>query len=315
MKRLIQEYILENWSLKTTAVLLAAILWLFVRGEPGPERIVPGVPLEVQVPRQMEVINKRPSNVEVTMRGSAFSDLWLSRTVPTTCVVDLSGAKEGEHVVTLTAENVRIPKGSGIEVIQVNPARVTLVLEATVSKEVPITIPILGEPLHGFEMYGRSSNPSSVILTGPRTRVNLIRDVSTEVISVKGQKQPVRAFVGLNIMDPSVRASTTNLVQVDIQIGTRLKQSTVPAVPLVIDDSSYVVSPRQVAIALMAPADASEELRPDNFQALVVTKNLDLSRLPARAVPRVSIVHNPSNIMTIKGVLPPEVTITKRKKK
>ena len=29
MKRFIQEYLLENWSLKATAILLALILWLF----------------------------------------------------------------------------------------------------------------------------------------------------------------------------------------------------------------------------------------------------------------------------------------------
>jgi YbbR domain-containing protein len=223
MKGLIQEYLLQNWTLKVTAILLAFILWLFVRGEPGPERVVPGVPLEVQVPRQMEITNKRPTSVEVTMRGTAFSDLWLSHPIPTTCMIDLSEAKEGEHVVTLTPENVKTPKGSGIEVTRVNPARVNLVLEATVSKEVSITVPVRGEPSHGFEIYGRSSKPSTVIITGPRSHIDPVREISTEVVSIKEQKQPVRVFVGLDIKDNSVRTSLANPVQVDIPIGPHLK--------------------------------------------------------------------------------------------
>jgi YbbR domain-containing protein len=158
MKRLIQEYLLENWSLKLTAILLSLILWLFVRGEPGPERVV-AVPLEVQVPRHMEIINERPTSIEVTMRGAAFSNMWFSQPLPT-CIIDLQGSQEGEHTINLTPDNVKIPKGSGIEILQVNPARVTLVLEKTISKEVPLSVPVRGEPARGFEIYGRSSKPA-----------------------------------------------------------------------------------------------------------------------------------------------------------
>ena len=70
--------LLENWSLKTTAILLPLILWQCVRGEPGPERVV-AVPLEVQLPRHMEITNERPKTVEVTMRGAALSNMWFSQ--------------------------------------------------------------------------------------------------------------------------------------------------------------------------------------------------------------------------------------------
>ena len=50
------------------------------------------------------------TSVEVTMRGAAFSTMWFSQPLPA-CVVDLQGPEEGEHVVALTPDNVRIPKG------------------------------------------------------------------------------------------------------------------------------------------------------------------------------------------------------------
>jgi YbbR domain-containing protein len=170
MKRLIREYVLENWTLKATALLLALMLWLFVRGEPGPERVVT-IPLEVQLPSQMEIVNDRMTTVEVTMRGANLSGKWFNNPLPT-CVIDLQKAREGEHTVTLTRDNVRVPKGSGIEILQVNPARVLLVLERTVSKDVPIVVPLRGKVPHGFEVLGQTQNPTRLTVTGPRSAFN-----------------------------------------------------------------------------------------------------------------------------------------------
>jgi YbbR domain-containing protein len=217
MKRFIKEFILENWSLKAAAVLLALVLWLFVRGESGPERVV-AIPLEVQIPHHMEITNERPTSVEVTMRGAAFSNMWFGQPLPT-CIIDLQGSKEGEHVIALTPENVKTPKGSGIEILQVNPARVTLVLEQTISKEVSIVVPVRGDPAHGFDVYTRASNPATIIITGPHSHIEPVREIWTEAVSIAGQKQPVRFFVALNIKDKAIRTPLNDPVQVDIQIG------------------------------------------------------------------------------------------------
>ena len=313
MKRFIKEYVLENWSLKATAVLLSLIIWLFVRGEPGPERVV-SVPLEVQVPRQMEITHERPTSVEVTMRGAAFSSMWFSQPLPT-CVVDLQRANEGEHVITLTPENVKTSKGSGIEVLQVNPARVTLVLEQTVSKEVPIVVPVRGEPASGFDVYGRFSKPLTIVITGPRSRIEPVREIPAEAVSISGQKQPVRFFVALNIKDNAIRTPLNNPVQVDIQIGPRRKLFTVAQIPVATDDPTYVISPKQIAVQVLAPADSAAELAPADFSAFVSTKNLNAAP-PVKTKPQVGIVNNKlSGDVIIKDVYPSEVVIRRSGKK
>jgi hypothetical protein len=132
MKRFFRQCLLENWNLKATAFLMALIIWFFVRGEPGPERVVQ-IPLEVQVSHNMEITGKRPSMIEITMRGTAFSGALFGQTLPT-CTIDLQDAGEGAHVVALTPDSIKAPKASGIEVIRVNPARVTIALKRTISK-------------------------------------------------------------------------------------------------------------------------------------------------------------------------------------
>ncbi len=307
MKRFIKEYVLENWTLKATALLLSLILWLFVRGEPGPERVV-AVPLEVQVPSHMEITNERPTTVEITMRGAAFSNMWFNQPLPT-CIVDLQGAKEGEHVVTLAPDDVRIPKGSGIEVLQVNPARVTLVLEQTISKEVPVVVPVKGEPPRGFEIYGRYAKPPSVILTGPRTHIESIHEVPTEAVSVNGQKQSTRFYVSLNIKDNAVRTSVATPLQVDVQIGPRRRVVTIERVPVTTDNDSYVTVPRQISIQVLAPPDSAGNLTPADFSATVGTKTLEDAAAPSKVKPSVRIVGNLNGNVVIKDIQPPEVTL------
>jgi YbbR domain-containing protein len=219
MKRFIKEYLLENWNLKTTALLLALILWLFVRGEPGSERVVT-IPLEVQVPSQMEIVSERLATIEVTMRGTTLSTEWFNTPLPT-CVIDLQRAQEGEHVVILTPDNVRIPKGSRIEILQVNPTRVVLVLERTVSKEVPIIVPLRGKLPGGLEMYNKSQNPTSLIVTGPRSRIEALAEVTTDAISLSEQNQSARFLLNLKLKNSAIRTSWINPVQVDIEIGPR----------------------------------------------------------------------------------------------
>ena len=222
MKRFIKEYLLENWNLKITAVLLSLILWLFVRGEPGQEKFLSGVPIEVRVPAQMEITEKRPASVDVTMTVAAFSDMFLGQPQPT-CIIDLQGAREGEHTITLTAENIKIPRESGIEVTKVSPQRVTLVLERIMSREVPIIVPVRGGPSPGYEIYGRSSMPSTTIITGPRSHIEPIGEISADAVSVADLKGPARFFVGLNIRDKFIRTSAVTPIQVDIQIGPHRK--------------------------------------------------------------------------------------------
>ena len=311
MKRFIRDYLLENWTLKITALLLSLILWMFVRGEPGPERVV-AVPLEVQLSRNMEITNQRPTSVEVTMRGAAFSNMLFNQPLPT-CVIDLQGAKEGEHVITLTPENVVTSKGSGIEVLQVNPVRVTLVLERTISREVPITVPVRGEPVQGFEIYGKSAKPSTVMITGPRSRVDSIREVPTESVQVSGQKQNTRFMVGLNIRDNAVRTALNGPVQADIRIGPRRRLFTISQVPVATDDPDFTISPRYVSVRVLAPADSIATLKPNDFNATVLTKKLDPARLPAKVEPLVAIVSNPNGALIIREVAPSEVLVRKKK--
>jgi hypothetical protein len=310
MRHFVRKYLLENWTLKATAFFLALVLWLFVRGEPGPERVI-AVPLEVHVPRQMEITNERPYTVEVTMRGAPLSNLWFGQSIPT-CVVDLQGASEGEHVVTLTRDHIKLAKASGVEVVQVVPARVTIVLERTVSKEVPIIIPVRDDPPKGYEIYKKTAQPAMVVVSGPRSRIDPIQEILTETVSIEGQKQLARYYVRLDLKDDSIRTSVEPPVQVDVLIGPRRRLQTIAQIPITLDDAAFEISPGYLSVQVLAPPDAAEKLTPDIIQASVETKRIDVSKLPARIRPSVRLLNTLDGTTEIREIRPSEIEIHRK---
>jgi len=313
MKRLFKEYILKNWNLKLIAILLTLILWLFVRAEPGPERVV-AVPLEVQLPSNMEITSERPSTIDVTLRGPAFSNMLFNQPLPT-CIVDLQSANEGEHTLMLTPANVSVPKGSRIEVLQVNPSRITLVLERTLSKEVPIVVPTQGKPAQGFEVYGITSKPDIMEVSGPRSQIEPLEEVSTEPISITSLKQTDDFFVRLNLGDHAVRAASTSPIQVDIRVGPRREVYTIKKVPITLENAAYAVTPNQVSLKVLAPPDVGKNLTAESIAVAIETKDLDLSKLPAKVKPVIQLPNTLSDTVVVREIQPSEVTVREVKEK
>jgi YbbR domain-containing protein len=306
--RAIRDFILENWTLKLTSILLAWILWLFVRGEPGTERVIT-VPLEVRIPQGMEITNERPNSVDVTVRGTIPST-WFGQAVPT-CVIDMQGYSEGEHVVPLTPDNVRIPRASGLEVLKVNPARVNLVLERTISKEVPVVVTTRGNPASGFDVYGKSASPNMIIITGPRSHINRIQQISTEPVSLTGQKQTIRTLANLNIQDNSVRSTPVGPIEVRIFLGVHREPFTIARVPVHVDNNQYSVTPSRVSVELLVPKNYTGTLTPNDVSVTVSTLMLAEEKLPAKVKPEVKLVTNLDPAIIINNVEPAEITVRK----
>ncbi|MFH1573343.1 MAG: CdaR family protein, partial [Acidobacteriota bacterium] len=258
----VREILLNNWTLKLTAIFLAFFLWLSIHGDRDVERILT-VPLEIRVPRNMEVTNERPSFVEVTVRGTPTSlGIWPS--APSAYTIDLQTAGEGTHEVPLSPGNVRIPTGSGLEVVRVSPPRIPLVLEQTVTREVAVAAPVLqGEPQDGFDVYAVVHRPTRVQITGPRSHVEPVSEVATVPVAVTGLDQSLRTFARLVLENHSLRVEPPGPVEVNIQIGVHRVLRTVSGVTVSADDEGWRVSPSRLTLQVLVPVTVKETLGPD----------------------------------------------------
>ncbi len=302
MREWLRNLFLENWSLKVAALAISCFLWFVVRGDSGSERVIT-VPLEVRIPRNMEITNERPSTVDVTIRGPAGNMLWFGQSVPV-CSVDLQDAEEGEHTVPLSERNVQMPRG--LEMVAIRPARVRLVLERTTSKEVPVRA-LLGDPDPELDVYSVMLNPSRVLITGPRNHVQSVRDVPTESIPLAGQQGSFRSFVNLNIRDMALHSIPVGPIEVAVELGPHRTLRTVARIPVLVDDGSVTVSPPHISVSILAPPSLAAALKPEDFVATVSAGALDASRRLARAKPVVKLKEPRDPAVIVKSV--PEVTL------
>jgi YbbR domain-containing protein len=303
--------LLENWALKLTAIFLALILWLVVRGDPGAERVI-AIPLEISIPGSMEVVNDRPNAVDVTLRGFS-ANMWLIQQM--SCKVDLRTAGEGEHIVPLTPENISLPRASGLEVVAIRPARIAIDLERTISEQVPISVATSGDPAPGYDVYSKSATPPVVLVSGPRSHVQKIKEVSTVSVPLSDQTSTIRAYVNLNVPDAMVHTTPFGPVQVDIDIGVHRKTVTVRYVPVVADVPGVTIRPPWISVQLLVPANYAKQITPADLSATAAVEDLGESRSEEKVKPQVRLT-NPADSadIVIKEIQPAEVTVIRTRK-
>ena len=211
----LRHWFTHNWILKAFSLILALMLWMTVARETSSE-IGIEVPLEYRnIPPQLEITGDATNMVEVRIRGSSNLIREVSpRDVSTT--IDLGGLKPGERIISLTSQNVQVPFGA--EVIRVNPPRVRLNLERTVSRVLPIVPTLQGQPADGFQVDKVLLNPNSVQVEGPESRVNTFDSIPTAPVQIEGSHSEVVQTADLDLPDPQLRVQRPSTVEVRVEI-------------------------------------------------------------------------------------------------
>src|SRR6476469_9072123 len=158
----------RHLGLKILAIALAVLLWLTVAGEHTVERSL-RVPLEFRnVPPALEIVGDAPDNVDIRVRGSSalLSRLQAGEIV---AVLDLASARAGSRLFHIRNDEVRAP--FGVEVTQVLPATLGIDLERSTRRTVPVKPALDGEPAAGYVIGRVSSEPATVDIVGPESRV------------------------------------------------------------------------------------------------------------------------------------------------
>lgn len=215
----------ENLPLKLLSLALATVLWFMIAGEKTSEMGL-SVPVELKnFPKDLELTGDAVNAVEVRLRASP-SIIQSLGPQDVSAHVDLNGVVEGEHIVNLTADSIRIP--FGVKVVRINPSTLTLNLERTVQKVVPVRARLLGRPKEGYEVAEVTSTPPEVRVAGPKSRVQEVEGAFTEPVSVEAADSTVVENVNLGVEDPLLRIQGSNRVRVTARIAAVL-----PAMPVI----------------------------------------------------------------------------------
>ena len=307
--KFLRDLIVENWWLKLAALLLSFALWLIVRGDEAELAFI--VPLTVQVPRNMEIVSDRPASVEVTVTGVSTLT---GRMPQITYTIDLHNANEGQNTVALNSDGVWVNPAADVRVVRVSPARMSIVLERIVTKDVPIRVPQQGTPAAGMEVYKISSAPTMASISGRRSHIDPIREVATAPVVLSYRQESFQTKVNFQLQSDDIHASPAE-VQVKVDIGVRRVEHTVTVPVTVSDPENFSAHPPEVAVTVLVPVTLDRKPGPEDFRVVLTAPAGQTAEDRLVGKPRVEPVSALDPAIEIRQVQPETVTLLRRSRK
>lgn len=293
---------MENVPLKLVSLGLATLLWFVIAGEKTSEMGV-SAPLELQnFPKDLEVTGEPVDNVEVRLRASPGI---IQRIGPgdVSAQVDLAGLQEGEHIVHLTDKSIRMP--FGVKVVKITPSILTLNLERTLQRVVPVRPRLVGRPAAGFEVGDVRADPAEVRIAGPRSRVQEVESAFTEPLSIEGAQAGVSDVVNMGLDDPLLRVLGSPRVRATVRIREVEGERTLDAVSVEVRGGDASVRPASVRVVVAGPASLLRTLVPDDVHASV-----DVAAAAAGATLTPTVDLPPGHAgLRVKEISPQTVTV------
>jgi len=299
----------RHLGLKILAIALASVLWLTVAGEHVVERSL-RVPLAVRnLPNTLEIVGELPATVDVRVRGSSAQ---LSRIDPgeVVAMLDLTNARLGARLFHLRTDEVRAPYG--IDVAQVLPPTLSLTIERSVRRTVPIVPATDGDPAPGFVVGRMVAEPSTVEIVGPESRVREVSAATTEPLEIDGKSERVRDVVTVGVSDSSVRLTEAVSATVVVEITPAPVEREIDDVPvrwrnLAPGLAAPRVTPEVARITIRGSRADLSRVKPDAIDAFV-----DLTGLGPGRYTSLKVQVDPSQEFGVWSVAPPVVAVTIR---
>lgn len=210
-----RRWITHNLGLKLLSLCLAVLLWAVVLGEQKVETMV-NVPLNLDAPPNLFMVNFPTDALEVRLRGPKTLVTSLTSREVTLGELPVKLA-EGENIIPIREDMVRVPRG--IQVVEVSPRRVRVVLEAAAEREVEVSPYVEGNPPNGFMVRRVTSIPSHVRMVGPTSEVRRLTRVRTLPVSLAGRTASFSTRVLLEPVGRQVRLESNVPITVEVEIG------------------------------------------------------------------------------------------------
>lgn len=178
----IQSLLFSNFYLKILSVVIAILLWFFVIGESKNE-IGLDAPLEFKgIPKDVTIVNDIPTAIHVRLKGSSTLLRPLAEKTPL-FNIDLSNVKIGENVILLKKKNLKnIPLG--VEVIDISPVAITVILDKLIEKHLPVAVETSGTLPRGYQLSEIKTEPETVLARGTKSYLQEIDRIFTNPVNL-----------------------------------------------------------------------------------------------------------------------------------
>ena len=191
----------SNLTIKIFSLVIAIILWSYVMSEVNPKITKEFRNIDVVFSNMedlersgIELMSPKEVKINVKVEGRRSEVLKL-RDTDIIAKVDLSGYSEGTKKVPIYID---VP--SKVDIVDYTPKEISFRFERIVSKEKPVVLKTIGKLEPGYSLGDGEIKPQSVILKGPKSWVNSVREV-VAVVDITGKTKDINATVPIKLLD------------------------------------------------------------------------------------------------------------------
>jgi hypothetical protein len=190
MLRWLRAAMSENLGLKALSFVIALGLTAYQRGSENEQQRTVPVDLIVRLPpteAHRELMTLVPPSIHVTVRGStrALDQLIQSGVPPVE--VDL---RRGD-IPAIRFEGDMFAMPPGVKVNIIDPASIQLEWQNVVERSVPIQASVTGPVAGGYIVQGVKVDPTSILVMGPASMVEVMQFVRVAAFDVSGKTDGV----------------------------------------------------------------------------------------------------------------------------
>lgn len=244
--------LLDNWPIKVTALVLAAILWAAVAAEEPSTQLVP-VRLELEPPLGRSIVSSEHPPVQALFTGTARELIKLYGRPPVIRKALPDSISGSEFQVQLSLADLGSIEGAAVNAQQIEPRTITVLLDDVTQRTVPVIARVALEPDSGYQLFGSILvTPGTITIRGPEARVANLDSVVTVPLELRGVTNPVSQRLAIDTVGLGGLRLSHDEVLVAADVGG-FAEKVLMGIPVVIESSppgAWVSDPRLVSVTI-----------------------------------------------------------------
>ncbi|MDR2110294.1 MAG: hypothetical protein LBP32_03200 [Spirochaetaceae bacterium] len=265
----------ENWPAKVLSVALAIILFLFHRMSLLEERFF-SAPLKIERNDNLIPASSYPRMIRVSLRGDANS-IYPILDDDIEAYLDLTKyTVEGIYRVPVQVRKKGTALGVDPLEIAVDPMEVSLELDQSLSKLLPVTPNFRGYLEPGYELVSYTLTPDQVVVDGPLKIMEGLSELTTDYIELGGRSDDFSVPVRILNRDPLVVIRGEGTTEFTGYVEQFIMIRTIDNIPVVISglDESFAAEPEIASGSIRIEGNKNEL---ESYEPVGLTLTLDCS--------------------------------------
>lgn len=266
----------ENLGLKAMSFAIALGLTAYQRGSENEQQRTVPVDVIVRLPASeahRELMTLVPPSIHVTVRGSTRAlDQLIQSGVPP---VEVDLRRGDASAIRFEPEMFSMPPGVKVNIV--DPATISLDWQNVVERSVPIQASVTGPVAGGYIVQGVKVDPTSILVMGPASMVEVMQFVRVAAFDVSGKTDGIYRH-RLKLDPPGQRLSYLgpDSATVEVTIARQLVQRKFARRNVVVLGPGRVkTEPAGVDVTVTGPPEVINGLRDE-----MVVPRVDIAALP-----------------------------------